>query len=76
MSAAVEQATQGHRYRVRTGVFDGAEVLCLAGGAMARVARVARIDESKPWPLGSAFLISGGSLMPMSMRYFNGEVPR
>lgn len=73
MTAAVEQATQGHRYRVRAGVFVGAEVLCLAGGAMARVAR---IDEGKPWPLGTTFLISAGSLTPLPMRYFNGEVPR
>jgi hypothetical protein len=69
----IERATQGHRYRVRAGLFDGTEVLCLAGGEMARVAP---IDERKPWPLGSTFLVSANSLQPMPMRYFNGEVPR
>lgn len=73
MTLEAATATQGHRYRVRAGVFKGSEVLCLAGGDLARVAL---IDEAKPWPLGSAFLISAQQLEPLAMRYFGGEVPR
>ena len=73
MSQPLTSATQGHRYRIRAGVFSGAEVLCLAGGELARVAP---IDERQPWPLGSTVLISASSLQPMPMRYFHGETPR
>lgn len=73
MTQQIERATQGHRYRIRAGVFSGTEVLCLAGGELARVAP---IDERQPWPLGTTVLISASSLQPLPMRYFNGEVPR
>lgn len=73
MTQPLTSATQGHRYRIRAGVFDGCEVLCISGGAMARVAL---LDERNPWPLGSVFIVSASSLQPMPMRYFGGEVPR
>lgn len=73
MTEPLTRATQGHRYRICAGVFDGAEVLCLAGGELARVAP---IDERQPWPLGSVILISASGLQPLPMRYFHGETPR
>lgn len=73
MSQLLTRATQGHRYRLDAALFDGSEVLCLSGGAWARVAV---IDERAPWPLGRPFLVSASSLQPMPMRYFHGETPR
>lgn len=73
MSHPLTRATQGHRYRLLCDLFEGREVLCLVGGS---IARVAVIDERKPWPLGSVFIVSASSLHPLPMRYFHGETPR
>ncbi|MFN3493721.1 MAG: hypothetical protein ACK40L_04360 [Hydrogenophaga sp.] len=69
----IERATQGHRYRLRTGWFQGRDVLCLVGGTSPRVSL---IHEGEAWVLGRGFLVSLESLEPLPMRYFNGEVPR
>lgn len=70
----VERATQGHRYRMRGGVFKGYDVLCMRGGASPLVSLI--FDHGE-WPFPSKpFAATLAELEPLPMRYFHGEVPR
>jgi hypothetical protein len=63
---------QGHRYSF---VSRNVEVLALENGS--RVVQVAEILSGVTgWPLGRPFTARVGTLKPLPMRYFHGEVPR
>lgn len=74
MTRLLIAATQGHRYRMRSGVFKGRDVLCMEGGASPRVSLLFADDE---WPFPSkSFPACLAELEPMPMAYFHGETPR
>lgn len=74
MIEPLTRATQGHRYRMRCGAFQGRDVLCISGGTSPLVSLIFGDGE---WPFPSApFEACLDELEPQPMRYFHGEVPR
>jgi|LNFM01.1.fsa_nt_gb hypothetical protein len=74
MTRLLNAATQGHRYRMRSGMFKGRDVLCMEGGTSPRVSL---LFEDGEWPFPSkSFPACLAELEPMPMVYFHGEIPR
>lgn len=67
MSQHVENAKQGHVYRL-----DTREVMALENGYVVRVRELLR---NEPYPLGRELTVKASWLVPLPMRYHGGEVP-
>ena len=64
-------ARQAHRYRL-----GNHDVLALSDGAYPRVARiVSGAPHGMPDALGTPFTVNAGSLVPLPMAYYKGELP-